>query len=332
MNKELRNEIVEILKDGSFKISTIKLEKMRNMLSLDEHKETKLKQFLIEINIPEEVVELVIDTMLLRFKNLDKFCEYLDNRDIDLFDYLDKIVDLPKLFETRGIDPELIRWLMLLVWRTTPPAGIAEAAIAILFKGGRKPGNMEWGDAILGHNHIEVKGKRGCLIGPRAYGDGQSVGLYMSKKFSEYAGRQLSKDPGKYNFYKRNVWYVEELSTELILDGKMTSDDVADIIAGGLHLLYRQTKKWKIKKWVKDCINDVGRFDKEKFWEKFFLFSFKYYHKCEGYDYMVLANGDRILTFDPKHIRKNLKNIKIDGIPSWKGSSIQNKAFSITLR
>jgi len=336
MSKGLRNEIVDILKDGTFKISTVKLEKMRNMLTLDEHKENKLKEFLVDLNIPEDVVGAVVDTMLLRFKNLEKFCDYLENRDIDLLDHLDEVIDLPQLFATRGIDPELIKWLINLTWRTTPPSGVGEVAIAILFKNGRKPiPHKEWGDAIIGDDHIEVKGRNGVLVGPKAYGDAPSIGLYLIKKFSELVGKKLTDEPGDFNLYraKNRSWYLEELAIKLILEGKMTSDDVINIMAEAFLLLYIKSSTIEIKKWLKPCINDVGKFDRDMFWEKFFIFSFKYYHKVEGFDYLVLCNEDKIFAFNPKHIKKNLKHIKIEGIPTWKANAaVQGRGFGVKLR
>jgi len=334
MSKELRNKIVKTLKDSNFKIATTKLEKMHNMLTLDEHQETKLKEFLVSINIPEDVVGTVVDTMLLRFKNLEKFCDYIENRDIDIRDHLDKVIDLPKMFEARGIDPELIRWLINLTWRTTPPSGVAEAAIAILFKDARKPiPRREYGDVVVDDSHIEVKGRCGVLVGPKAYGDAPSVGLYLIKRFSELAGKKLTSEPGDFNLYRAKPWYLEELTTSLIVEGKMTSDDAIDIMAEALLLLYIKSKKYEIKKWLKPCINDVGVFDKKLFWEKFFIFSYKYYHKVEAFDYMVLCDSDRIFIFNPNHIKRNVKHIKITGIPTWKANAaVQGRGFGVSLR
>ncbi len=338
MSKGLRNDLINVLRDDSILITYDKLMKMHNLLTLTEEQEEILKNFLININIPQKEVPTIVDTMLINYK-IKEFYNYINNRTLLLNDVLDKKINIVDHFNTVGIDPNLTEWLMKLVWKTYPVSGEGEAALAILFKDARKPAKNEAGDMINGDELVEVKGTGARLIGQRGYGDGPSVALNIRLKLQQYADKynikvNLPESTLKYNFSKKDSWVLEDVAKQLIQEsaGKITCYDIAEIVTDSLHLLYKEASSASIYDWVIDSINTVGVFDKDKFRHDFLVFSFNYYHSIEKFDKFVLINKNEVLVIKPEDFEKHIDNIKF-GMPSFgEKAGAQGKAFAITLR
>lgn len=345
MSKELRTELIEVLEDDGIEITTNKLMKMHNLLSLTESEETTLKEILEKkLNIPKEVVQNITDTMLLNFR-MKEFYEYIATRDRigeTLVQILGKKTNIPELFDVQqSIDPELSKWLMKLVWKTQPPSGEGEAALAMLFKNARKPNNTEAGDVIINDALVEVKGRGARIIGQRGYGDGPSVALNIRLRLNQCAQEhcidigELPENTLVYNFSKTGSWIIEEIGKKLIQEskGEINSYDIAKIITDSLMILYKDADQQDIFNWVDEAVNEVGVFDKDLFIRNFLEFSFRYYHSIEKFEIFVMVNRDDVLIIKPEDFSKHIgTNIKF-GMPSFgQKAGTQGKAFSITLR
>jgi hypothetical protein len=321
------------------------LQKIGVLLGIEQGADEELMTFLTNIQIPEKRAQEIVNTML-SFPNSSFLTKYIQNRTLDMSKMLDKKINLIELAGSVGLNKKMVQWLIEYRWPASPVIGPAEIALAILINGGKRPRGGQAGDLIVNDIPIEVKGTGGRLRGQHGYGNGRSFKVVvvdalqsLSTQYTEGSVTVPSDIGGKddlfYNFTRGN-WGVEKIGMELISKskGKVTSKDIANVLALGLKALYLELDLKYTEKWLNKYINKDGSFNQTGMMDELFIVSFEYYASVEDFEYVMITDSrGNIVTIKNSDFRKNVgKTIKY-GVPNFgERAGQQGMAFAISLK
>lgn len=343
---DIRAEIINILQNKNHDIHPKVLDKILNMISVGEDTRTDALDILKSFNIPPKVCEDIFNKIATK-NGANDFFTYIKNRTFDFKSILDKgkIDIIDTISKSTGINSDIIKYLNVLTWKTSPAMGYGEALLAIICKGGGMA--VGAGDVSINGDICEVKSDGARITGQKGFmGEGSDAGEAMKRALKQLTidnnidNIEIPEDPGEYTLNKSGKgWAALVVGKEIVKasKGKVTMDDIINVIVIGLKALFKNANTEQIRDFVSNNINAKGKVDYKKFNSDYFEFNFDYYAKPKkNYEFKYFAVispvGPALIT-TPENFKKYLDNIDVRSAPSFTtGAGGQGKAFQFYLK
>jgi hypothetical protein len=192
------------------------------------------------------------------------------------------------------------------IWTIKEPksgvaSGAGEVALQLLIRDGYSPAK---GDLGVGNIEFEVKTTTKSLSketgfrlrGQNGYGIGNKSGIYVFKKIADLAYDAKIKLPPEVSntqaqlYLKASDSFANSFFRELVTKG-VTLDQIAEIYADSLLLVYTRGDRSLMISILKDSLNADGSLDIETLLPKLAAFEMQYYSSIEQWDKFITING-----------------------------------------
>ena len=306
-----KEQLIANLSDPNVVISLKTLTRINSLLSrsadFEEAIETKVREYLTVKD--ENKSQEIVDILYQDGNDQKKVSDYLRDRSVAATAFQGSPKKISEAFASTGLTGKALGNLATYKWSSTPRIGDLEVLLAILLKGGSRPGQGMSGDLAVDNKPCEVGGFNKRLTGQKGVNSSSVVHDAFRRNYVKFAeergilvdfvsvsgGAKDEKNTLHYPTGNKNWaasqdsgWFISagNMNKEFInitkdSDDPITKSEVANLLTECLKSGFVQEtpRPWD---WVEQCMNDDGTLQLKKFMLEFAVFYFDYYVSLES--------------------------------------------------
>ena len=303
-----KEQLIANLSDPKVVISPKTLSRISLLISrtanFEEAIEAKVKEYLTAKD--QNKSDDIVDILYQEGNDQKRVSDYLRERTVSAEDLTGSPKTLTKAFAATGLTAKSLGNLAVYKWNATPRLGDSEVLLAILLKGGSRPGAS--GDLAVDGQPCEVGGFNKRLTGQKGVNNPVMVQRAFVDKYTKFAeSKNLLVDfvslsggakaaPGtfhaitgdkNYAISQESGWFqtVGIMNKELMdltkdTDDPVTKGELAELVASCLKVGFTQEapRPWD---WIEQYLNEDGTLQVKSFMLEFAVFYFDYYLSLE---------------------------------------------------
>jgi hypothetical protein len=327
------DDIIRILSSGK-RLSPKILNRIGKLIRRDADTDKRLEDRLEDILGPDaKHADNILDIMYLGNTNEAKIAAYMENRTISFKKFTGTPKSINSVFSETGLSDKALDALSTYRWSATPAVGPVEVLLAILLKGGARPGSGDSGDLVVDGKKFEVKGLNARLKGQSGFGTPAAVRKAFFAGYARLAqdnglelvsltGTAKQKDNALTIITDQAAWgsgqWIKTLNTmnqqiiNAVGDDPNIYGDIAKAMGVGFSGMLEHLD-WPDFAWIERYIKRDGTLDVAPFIMDLAEVAFNYYVRETKVDWFVVTNAS-----ESKSAKKGDKEILIFPVGDFK--------------